>query len=68
VDSRILDAVQDVIGNDVPGYANNEEISEPLVEDQFDRDAGITASKYDCIRMLAGDELVPQAGILVSVP
>jgi len=68
VDSRILDATQDIVSNDVPRYANNERIPEPLVEDQLDRDAGVTASKNDCKWMLAGDELVPKAGALVSVP
>jgi hypothetical protein len=68
VDSGILDAAQDVIGNDVPRDANNEKVPEPLVEDQLDRDARVAATKNDCKRMLAGDELVPQAGALVSVP
>ena len=68
MDSRILDAAQDVIGNDIPRYPNNEKISDPLIEDQLDRDAGVATSKNGCKRMLAGDELVPQAGALVSVP
>jgi hypothetical protein len=53
---QILDAAQNLIGNDVPRYANNEKIPEPLVEDQLDRYAGVTASKNDCKRMLAVDE------------
>ena len=69
MDSRILDAAQDVIGDDVPRYTDNEKISEPLVEDQLDRDAGVATSKNDCKRVLAGDgELVPEASALVGMP
>ena len=65
---RVLNAAQGMVVDQVARGANNEKIPEPLVEDQLDRDAGVTASKNGCEWMLAGDKLVPQAGALVSAP
>ena len=43
--------------DDVARHANDEQITEALVEDQFDRDPGIRAGEHDRKRRLPADEL-----------
>ena len=59
MDSPIFDAADDVIRKDVPGDANDEEITEALVEDQLDGNARVTATEDYCKGALTGYELMP---------
>jgi hypothetical protein len=56
---RELDAADLGRRNDVAGHADDEEISEPLVEDDFRRGSRIRTAKHDGERLVLDGELRP---------
>jgi hypothetical protein len=44
-------------GHDVAGYPDDEEVTQSLIENNFDRHAGVRASQDDGERLLAGHEI-----------
>jgi hypothetical protein len=54
-----LDAADLRRGDDVAGDADDEEVAEPLVEDELGRHARVGAAEDDGERLLAGGELAP---------
>ena len=58
MDSSVFNAAGNIIGNDVSGDANDKEISEPLIKDEFHRNTRVAASQNDGKGVLARFKLV----------
>src|SRR5260370_29726973 len=59
---RVFDAAQRVVVDQIASRANDEKVTQVLVEDQLGRSAGISASDNDGERVLCLGRLSPTSG------
>ena len=64
---RILDAAETDEVGDIAGGADDEEISEAVIENQFGSDAAVRAGEHDDVRLLSRGELTAQRNHVIGV-
>ena len=61
---RVLERADDGVGDDLPGVAHDEQVAEPLVEDDLGREARVAAAEQRGVRRLGLGELLAVLDVL----